>query len=211
MKTEALVDMLARGPVDTPRTRFGRRYGLVMAGGLGLAFLAVAYGLGLQPPSVMGATWFWAKMAFVSGVLGPAAWLALRLARPGASPGWAPAALILPFALLWTGALFQIVRADPGERLDMWLGVSWTGCPIIIAALSAPTFAGLLWTLRDLAPTQLRLAGAAAGLAAGALAALVYGLHCPETTAAFVGTWYVLGIAAPTALGALIGPRVLRW
>jgi hypothetical protein len=159
----------------------------------------------------MGAPWFWTKLAFISGVLAPAAWLALRLARPGASLGWAPAALALPFALLWTGALFQLERAAPGERLGMWLGGTWPSCPVVIAALSIPTFLGLLWTMRTMAPTRLRLAGAAAGLTAGALAALIYSLHCPETTAAFVGTWYVLGIAAPTVVGALIGPRVLRW
>jgi hypothetical protein len=28
---------------------------------------------------------------------------------------------------------------------------------------------------------------------------------------AFVATWYTLGIAATGALGALLGPRLLRW
>jgi hypothetical protein len=65
--------------------------------------------------------------------------------------------------------------------------------------------------LRSLAPTRLRLAGTAAGLAAGAVGASVYQLHCPELAAPFLGTWYVLGILAPAALGALIGPRLLRW
>jgi len=57
----------------------------------------------------------------------------------------------------------------------------------------------------------LRLAGAAAGLFSGALGAFVYALHCPELSPAFIGTWYVLGIAIPTALGALTAPRSLRW
>jgi hypothetical protein len=30
-------------------------------------------------------------------------------------------------------------------------------------------------------------------------------------TAPFIGFWYVLGMLIPTAIGALIGPRVLRW
>jgi hypothetical protein len=57
----------------------------------------------------------------------------------------------------------------------------------------------------------LRTAGAAAGLASGATAAMVYCLHCPEMSPAFVGVWYVLGIAAMTLVGALIGPKVLSW
>ena len=61
------------------------------------------------------------------------------------------------------------------------------------------------------APTRLRLVGASAGLVAGGLAASVYALHCPEMAASFVGFWYVLGMLVPTAAGALLGPRLLRW
>ena len=55
------------------------------------------------------------------------------------------------------------------------------------------------------------LAGAATGLLVGGLAATLYGLHCPEHTAAFVAVWYTLGMAIPTAMGALIGRFVWRW
>lgn len=65
--------------------------------------------------------------------------------------------------------------------------------------------------MRARAPTRLRLAGAAAGLAAGAVGAPVYCLHCPELSAVFVGFWYLLGMLIPAALGALLGPRVLAW
>jgi hypothetical protein len=62
-----------------------------------------------------------------------------------------------------------------------------------------------------MAPTRLRLAGAAAGFAAGAVGALVYSVHCPELAAPFLGVWYLLGILIPTAVGALLGPRLLHW
>jgi len=45
----------------------------------------------------------------------------------------------------------------------------------------------------------------------GALGALVYTLHCPELEAPFLGVWYVLGMLIPAVLGAIVGPRVLRW
>jgi hypothetical protein len=84
-------------------------------------------------------------------------------------------------------------------------------CPFYVLALAVPIFAGLLWSFRRLAPTRLRAAGAAAGLAAGAWAATIYCLHCPEASAIFVLTWYTLGIVLAAAIGALLGPRVLRW
>jgi hypothetical protein len=39
----------------------------------------------------------------------------------------------------------------------------------------------------------------------------VYTLHCPEMTAPFLGIWYVLGMLIPTAVGAELGPSLLRW
>jgi hypothetical protein len=93
----------------------------------------------------------------------------------------------------------------------MWLGKSWIFCPWLVLLLAAPIFVGLLWSFRRLAPTRLRAAGAVAGLAAGAWAATVYCLHCPEVSALFVLTWYSLGIALAAGAGALLGPRLLRW
>lgn len=49
------------------------------------------------------------------------------------------------------------------------------------------------------------------GSLAGALGALVYALHCPEVQAPFLAVWYLAGMAIPTALGAVLGPRLLRW
>jgi hypothetical protein len=46
---------------------------------------------------------------------------------------------------------------------------------------------------------------------AGALGALAYVLHCPELEAPFLAVWYLLGMLIPAGVGALVGPRVLRW
>ncbi|MGB0128517.1 MAG: NrsF family protein, partial [Rhodocyclaceae bacterium] len=74
-----------------------------------------------------------------------------------------------------------------------------------------PAFAAALWAMKDLAPTRLRWAGAAAGLLAGTLGAAAYSLHCPELAAPFLALWYVLGMLIPAGVGALVGPRVLGW
>ena len=77
--------------------------------------------------------------------------------------------------------------------------------------LSVPVFVAVVWAMQGLAPTRLRLAGAAAGLVSGSLGALVYALHCPELAAPFLGPWYLLGVLIPAGVGALLGPRLLRW
>ena len=38
-----------------------------------------------------------------------------------------------------------------------------------------------------------------------------YALSCTELSPAFVAIWYSLGIALAGALGAVLGPRILRW
>jgi hypothetical protein len=91
------------------------------------------------------------------------------------------------------------------------MGHSAMVCPWFIAATSAPLLVALIWAVKGLAPTRLRLAGALAGLTAGGFGALIYCLHCPEVGAPFVAIWYSLGILIPCLVGALAGPRLLRW
>jgi hypothetical protein len=64
--------------------------------------------------------------------------------------------------------------------------------------------------MRNLAPTRLRWAGAASGFAAGSIGALVYTLHCPELAAPFLAIC-TCSVLIPTAIGACLGPRLLRW
>ena len=81
----------------------------------------------------------------------------------------------------------------------------------LVLMLSAPIFIGLLWSFQRLAPTRLTAAGGAAGFAAGAWAATLNCLHCPEVSALFVLTLYTLGIGLAAIVGALLGPRLLCW
>jgi hypothetical protein len=122
-----------------------------------------------------------------------------------------PVLLIAPLLAMWALAVVALTGADAQQRAVLFLGQTWDACPLRIAVLSAPVFAAAMWGMRGLAPTRPGLAGAAAGLLAGACGALVYSFHCPELAAPFLGTWYVLGMLIPTALGAIMGPLVLRW
>jgi hypothetical protein len=119
--------------------------------------------------------------------------------------------LAAPVLGMWILAAVALGGTPQTRWLELVLGQTAAICPFLITLLAAPVLLGGLWALQGLAPTRLRLAGASAGLLAGAAGACVYAFHCPELAAPFLGTWYVLGMAIPTALGALIGPRVLRW
>lgn len=213
MKTDDLVTMLATGGGADARPAATRRFALAIGwGALGAALLmAVLLGARDDLARSTGLPMFWVKFGFVAALTAASVVAALRLSRPGVSLGRAPAALAAPLLAMWALAGVVLLAADPAERTALVFGDTWLWCPLNITMLSVPVWATSMWAMKGLAPTRLRLAGAACGLLAGAVGALVYTLHCPELAAPFLAVWYVLGLLVPTAAGALVGPWLLRW
>jgi hypothetical protein len=211
MKTDALIGLLAQGAGPAPRAVAARRLAPVaLAGGLISAALALAV-LGLVPMAMFDTMVPWMKFSYAGLLALAAAWLTARLSRPVArlaSPTRAVLAVVAAM-LLFAGLMWQLSPAE--TRLPGFMGHSWRSCPFNVLALSLPALAGALWAVRGLAPTRLRAAGFAAGLLAGAVGAFGYAFACVETSPAFVAVWYTLGIGLTGGLGALLGPRVLRW
>jgi hypothetical protein len=213
MKTDELIAALARqADVVDPRKPLRRLLGASLLG-IAAALPLMLWSLGLNPSLASDAQvpMFWVKWGFVAAVALATLMLVIRLARPGAAMQWAARAVVSPFFALWALAAIVLLSAAPAERMPLVMGSSWNSCPLNIAMLSLPVLVLLLAVVRSLAPTRLRLAGTATGLLAGALATLAYLLHCPELEAPFVAVWYVIGMAIPAVIGALIGPRALRW
>jgi len=141
----------------------------------------------------------------------PAIIVGLRLARPAAPLGWRGWLLLLPVVVLAGGIAADLSmpqRLGMGERL---VGSNSRVCLVAIPSLSLPLLAATLAGLRHGAPTRPALAGAAAGLLSAGLAATLYASHCPDDSPLFVATWYTIATALVTAVGALLGPRVLRF
>ncbi|HVI54504.1 MAG TPA: DUF1109 domain-containing protein [Luteibacter sp.] len=213
MKTDDFIAMLANEVPPVDRRAPGRRFALALLLGFASATLLMAAGLGVRPDlaEAIHLPMFWARLAFAAGIGGAALWLTLRLSRPGVRIGARWAGLAAPVAIAWTGMAIVLAQAPAGARVALLLGHTWHVCAILIALLSTPTFAAMLWAVRGMAPVRPRVTGAAVGLLAGATATMAYCLHCPEMSPAFWSTWYLLGMAIPAAVGALIGPRALRW
>ena len=213
MKTDELVTLLATGAGATETNAVARRYTLFLGWGAFGATLLMAILLGVRPDIDAAARlpMFWIKLAFPASVAIGSLFAASRLSRPGARLGWVPGALAAPVLAMWLLTAYVLLGAPLAERAELVMGRTWKYCLLGIPTLAVPVFAAALWAMKGLAPTRLALAGAAAGLLAGAVAALVYALHCPEMEAPFLGVWYVAGMLIPAAAGALLGPLVLRW
>ena len=213
MKTDALIEKLAANVAPVPQRALERRllFGLLGGGAITLSLIAIILGFRDDLGLAMRGFAFWLKWAYTISLGTGAVIMVARLARPEPVRLLEYWPVALPFFFLAAVSIAEMAHVPSGEWLAMWLGRTWKKCPWIVLMLSGPIFIGLLWSFRRLAPTRLRAAGAAAGLAAGAWAATLYCLHCPEVSAIFVLTWYTLGIIVAAGIGALIGPRVLRW
>ena len=145
-------------------------------------------------------------LAALSGVL------VLRLFRPGASArGVLAVALGAPLLLLALGVLGELLSVPAAQWSQRLIGSNAMFCLKSIPLLGLAPLLAILFALRNGAPERPALAGAGAGLFAGAIGAALYAMHCPDNSPLFVAVWYPIGIAMVTAVGAMLGARLLRW
>jgi hypothetical protein len=210
MRTDELIEALARAPEVASNAPFQRRLMIALALGSLLALGLLQLIFGLRPDIGPALPAVAAKAAFSSLIAIAAGAAALKLAKPGARGQ----PLMIAGVVMAAGfaiAAVSLFGAQPGARLAMWLGGGLPWCVIAIPALATPLAALLVWAWREAAPTRLTLAGAAIGAFSGGVGAVVYALYCPVDSVAFVATWYGVGIGLAAGLGALLGRRLLRW
>ena len=93
----------------------------------------------------------------------------------------------------------------------MVFGPEWGTCVICVPLFAIAPFASLIWALRKGAPLDLARTGAVAGLVSGVLGAAVFAFHHPGGSIPFIMLWYGGPIVVCAAIGALLGPHLLRW
>jgi hypothetical protein len=212
METEQLIRTLAADNLHRARP-----VGLVMA----LALLAAApvsmamflMELGVRPDvmTAMHNPFFDLKFVVTLALATSAIVVSLHLSRPEASlKGWAWL-LLIPAGILATGIASEMMMPQRLPMMTRLIGSNSRVCMTAIPLMSLPLLAAALIGLRHGAPTRPAVAGAIAGLLSAGLAATLYASHCTDDSPLFVTTWYTISTALVTAIGALVGPRVLRF
>ncbi|KQV84429.1 NrsF family protein [Rhizobium sp. Root1220] len=211
MKTNDLISLLVE---DAPvRARLGRALilalvaGVVVSGSILLSTIGIRHNMA----SVFETVRVLFKIAFTLVLAITACGVVFRIGRPGAELKASVVALFIPLAMLVTAVTSELAVVPPGAWETSLVGNNARFCLVFIPVLSLAPLAGFLLALKVGAPARPSLAGATAGFAAGALAAAIYAWHCPDDSPLFVATWYMIAIAAVTAIGGLIGRRYLRW
>jgi hypothetical protein len=213
MRTEDLIAELGGAVRRAPGHAAVRRLCTALGLGAAVAFVLLLVGLGLRPDlqEASHTAPFWMKWMFTLSLAWASVLVVRRLGDPDGRVGLLWLALAAPVAIVAMMAAGELAVAPEAIRPSLIIGRTAPQCTIAIPLLSIPIFLSLMLAFRRLAPTRLRLTGAASGLLAGSAAASVYAFACPEHSAAFMVTWYSAGIAVAGLLGAIAGPRLLRW
>lgn len=212
MKTDDLIRALAAdrepaGPAPLPALALAAAIGLVLAALFFMWLVPLRPHLG----EAMRTFPFVLKPIEMGLLVVAAAVAVLRLAQPGAPVARTLTVAAAVPAIMVAAVAVELVQVPRAEWLIRLAGTHWYLCVFNMVLLSLPILAALLVGLRFGAPTRPALAGAGAGLLAGALAASLYIAHCPDDSQLFVAAWFTLAIAIATGIGALAGSRVLRW
>ena len=213
MKTDQLIEMLSTNvePVQQGRVRKTLAGALVVGGAAAFCLMLTTVGLRTGVTDGLLPGYLTLKLLFTLSLIGVGAALLERLMRPGQDGRKLFAFLFLPFFIVVCAGVASLIFGQPMAWGRMMFGMHWATCLLCIPLFAVVPFAALIWALRRGAPTNLKRAGAIAGLVAGALGATAYAFHCPDDSVPFIAIWYGTLVALCGAIGAMLGPRLLRW
>jgi hypothetical protein len=191
----------------------GRALALALIPGVAIALGLHFAVLGLRPHlfALLGEPRLLFKLCLVFLLVALSGALVSRIARPGADIRRISLMLAIVPALLAAAGLAELLVVPAAEWGKRLVGTNAIFCLKSIPFLAAAPLVAVFLALRQGAPEHPALAGAAAGLFAGAIGAACYATHCPDDSPLFVAAWYTLAISFVVAAGALAGRRLLRW
>lgn len=174
------------------------------AGVLGGILMILAW-LGLRPDleAALQTPVFWTKVGYAAVIAAGAGLSTCRLAR---GRTWAQTPLvvagILAGGILVFGAL-QALAMTPAALASLYWP-SALGCIVGILAIATPMLLFAGYGLASVDPERPRLVGFAGGVACGAVADMVFDLHCPSATFAFIAPWHTAGMLICGLAGLLL-------
>jgi hypothetical protein len=212
VKTDDLIRALAADSGVLPMP-LGRALTLGLIPGVAIALGLHFAVLGLRPQllTLLGEPRLLFKLCLTVLLAALSGALVSRIARPGAGIRRITLLLAIVPALLAIANLAELRAVPAAEWGQRLMGANAIFCLTRIPFLAAAPLVAVLLALRQGAPEHPALAGAAAGLFAGAIGAALYATHCPDDSPLFVAAWYTLAIGFVTAIGGVAGSRLLRW
>jgi hypothetical protein len=213
VKTDQLIDLLSTNvePVKSGYLSKTLVYALFIGGVAAFCVMLTTVGLRSQASDKLDSGYLILKLLFTISLVALGGTLLTKLMRPGQSGRKQSTLVVLPFLMIAGAGIIALVLGEPMAWGRMLFGMHWVTCLLCIPLFAVLPFAALVWALRRGAPTNLTQTGAIAGLVAGALGATAYAFHCPDDSVQYIAIWYGTLVAFCGVIGAILGPRLLRW
>ncbi len=210
MKTDELISMLS---ADTlPRITVQQRLMRALPAAMLVSTLALIGAWGIRPDiaAALGSAAV-LKHVLPLGLVALAGAVAVALVHP-AMPVMRRMPVLGVFgAILFCVFALALSRQGLSGLTDALVTPSLLVCLLSIPVLATPFLVAALWALSAGAALRPHLAGAAAGLCAGGAGAAIYALYCDQDAILFVLPAYFAAILVVALIGALAGPRALKW
>lgn len=175
--------------------------------GLSYAFLAP---LEWTPQQLMQPV-FMLKIVFLVSLLLASLSIVRDLSSPGRKVSLQLKLALVPFLILAVLSYDEVTARHPGGLQHELLHQSVVACLLHVSLLAIPAFVILVFTVKAFAPVDLSRAGLHIGVLSGCIGALGYAFHCHDEFITLVAVSYTLVIVQMGLIGALLGPRLLRW
>lgn len=211
MKTNDLISLLAE---DAPvKMRLGRMLAIALLAGVVASALVLLSTVGVRPnlATAIETVRVLFKIGFTLVLAVVACRFVFVVGRPGRSLRVRGFQLAIPALLLAVAVVFELLVLPEQAWTTSMIGQNAGFCLFFIPVLSLAPLVGFLFVLKNGAPANPGLAGASAGLAAGAIAAALYAFHCPDDSPLFLAVWYSIAVLLVTTVGFIVGRRWLRW
>jgi hypothetical protein len=180
--------------------------GAVLSLAIAMTLLFAASGIPPELATTLSSATFHHKIGSMLTVACGGVFLVRYAGRPGAKA--LALITVLPGLVLLIAGAISDASAFP---LMGRSAISVPSCVGAIVSLSLLPLAITIGVLKMGVTTRPALAGAAAGVLAGALGAAAYSLVCKNDGGLFVAVWYSTAISIIVGLGAIIGRRALAW
>lgn len=185
------------------------------AAGVSIAIAAFVFFalLGLRPDiaSALETPRFLFKFVVTVALAASAFSCVSALSRPGNNRRNVFLGLAIAPALLAMAVAAELFALPPDVWVATMIGQNSRACLTYVTTNGLGPLAVFLWALRYSAPVKPALAGSAAGLLAGGIAASFYAAHCTDDSPLFVATWYTIAIGSLAILGGAAASRLARW
>ena len=212
MRTDQLIDSLAANLQPVDRSRVSRRLCIALAIGLAASIGEILLFIGpYQGLDGRGLVGLFSQLPLTFGIVVITAIFLFRSTHPGVEVRGVPALASFPVGAIVAFAAVGLMLTHRFDSVGMTVDNSSLACLLYIPLFAIVPFTAVAWALRTGAPTHLVRAGAAAGLISGALSASACALPCANNQYVAVALCHGLALEICAGLGAIVGPRILRW